>query len=287
MYHRLQDAIVEEFMFVPSLGARCATTQVVSPSQTIGLPVVEVRKISECGCTHTYTPYAPGTGNRVIGPVYVPYTLRVEKHARASETRQKNGKPVQLIKLVMHHTSLYKIISPRPHGCHQKWQYLGQYRPTSGPYSAFWVKKGRMFPKVALFQTPLSLGLFQKLSSGGAHFFRPLHPQDTHGVRGPRPPGHVSVLINLAPLWIKYALTPRTSYSPSPTPRTHCQQNTPPQDKKKVPAAHPPPENNFWNSPYACEHRGAGGSGDMLPREFCNYRPQKSTFPAFHLESEF
>ena len=32
---------------------------------------------------------------------------------------------------------------------------------------------------------------------GGAFFFRrPLHPQDTQGVRAPRPPGHVSALIN-------------------------------------------------------------------------------------------
>ena len=71
----------------------------------------------------------------------------------------------------------------------------------------------------------ITLGLFQNLSSGGwaTFFFRPLHPQDTHGVRAPRPPG----------LWIQYALTPRTSYPPAPTPRTHCQQNTlPPPDKK-------------------------------------------------------
>ena len=51
---------------------------------------------------------------------------------------------------------------------------------------------------------------------GGPHFFfRPLHPQDTHGVRAPWPPGHVSVFINPAPLRIKYALTPMTSYPPS------------------------------------------------------------------------
>ena len=31
---------------------------------------------------------------------------------------------------------------------------------------------------------------------GGGIFFRPLHPQDTHGVGAPRPPGHVSALIN-------------------------------------------------------------------------------------------
>ena len=34
----------------------------------------------------------------------------------------------------------------------------------------------------------------------------------------------------------------------APTPRTHQQNTLPPQDKK-VPAAHPPPEDNFWNSP--------------------------------------
>ena len=32
---------------------------------------------------------------------------------------------------------------------------------------------------------------------GGTFFFRPLHPQATHGVRAPRPPGHASALINL------------------------------------------------------------------------------------------
>ena len=41
------------------------------------------------------------------------------------------------------------------------------------------------------------LGLFQKLSWGATFFFRPLHPQDTRGVRAPRPPGHISALINL------------------------------------------------------------------------------------------
>ena len=66
---------------------------------------------------------------------------------------------------------------------------------------------------------------------------RPLHPQETHGVRAPQPPGHVSALINLAPLWIKYTLTPRTGYSP--TPRTRQRNTLPPKDKK-VPVAHPP-----------------------------------------------
>ena len=38
--------------------------------------------------------------------------------------------------------------------------------------------------------TKESLGLFQKLSSGGVGciFFRPLHPQDKHGVRAPPDP---------------------------------------------------------------------------------------------------
>ena len=49
-------------------------------------------------------------------------------------------------------------------------------------------------------------------------------------------PGHISALINPAPLWIKYALTPRTSYPHPLTPRTRRQQNTvPPQDKKVPP----------------------------------------------------
>ena len=77
------------------------------------------------------------------------------------------------------------------------------------------------------------LGLFQKLSSGGALFFRPLHTQDTHGVRAPRPPGHVSALINPAPLWSKYALTPRTSYPLPPPPSLGHVVNKPPPTGQK------------------------------------------------------
>ena len=42
------------------------------------------------------------------------------------------------------------------------------------------------------------LGLFQKLSSGrwATFFSDPSTPQDTHGVRAPRPPGQISALIN-------------------------------------------------------------------------------------------
>ena len=84
---------------------------------------------------------------------------------------------------------------------------------------------------------------------GGTFFFRPLHPQDTHGVRAPRPPGHVSALINLPHYGSNTPWPPGQVTSPPPTPRTHCQQNTlHPQDKKVFAA--PPPEDNFWNSPY-------------------------------------
>ena len=96
------------------------------------------------------------------------------------------------------------------------------------------------------------LGLFQKLSWGGhIFFFRSLHPQDKHGVRAPRPPGHVSALINQPHYGSNMPWPPGQVTPHPPTPRTSCQQNTlpPPQDKK-VPAAHPPPEDNFWNSPY-------------------------------------
>ena len=65
---------------------------------------------------------------------------------------------------------------------------------------------------------------------GAAFFFRPLHLQDTHGVGAPRPPGHVSALINPAPLWIKYALTPRTSYPP---PLGHFVNKTPSPHRTK------------------------------------------------------
>ena len=64
-------------------------------------------------------------------------------------------------------------------------------------------------------------------------FFRPLHPQDTHGVRVPRPAGHVSALINLSHYGSNTPWAPGQVTSPPPTPRTHCQKNTlHPQDKK-------------------------------------------------------
>ena len=87
----------------------------------------------------------------------------------------------------------------------------------------------------------LHLGLFQKLSWGGTFFFRPLHPQDTQGVGAPRPPGHVSALINPPHYGSNMPWPPGQVTPPSPTPRTHCQQNTlPPPPDKKVFAAPPP-----------------------------------------------
>ena len=69
--------------------------------------------------------------------------------------------------------------------------------------------------------------------AGAQFFFRPLHPQDTHGVRAPRPPGHVSALINLPHYGTNTPWPPGQVTSPPPTPWTHCQQNTlHPQDKK-------------------------------------------------------
>ena len=77
---------------------------------------------------------------------------------------------------------------------------------------------------------------------GGAHFFwRPLHPQDTHGVGAPPPPGHVSALINLPHYGSNMPWPPGQITPPSPTPRTYCQQNTLPPPDKKVSAAHPFP----------------------------------------------
>ena len=83
---------------------------------------------------------------------------------------------------------------------------------------------------------------------GGTFFFRLLHPQDTQPWGQSPPIPRTRKCFNYpAPLWIKYALTLRTSYpSTPPTPRTHCQQNTLPPPDKKVSA---PPQDNFWNSP--------------------------------------
>ena len=85
-------------------------------------------------------------------------------------------------------------------------------------------------------------------------FFRLLHPQDTHGVRAPQPPGHVSALINPPHYGSNMPWPPGQVTPPPPTPRTHCQQNTLPSTGQKSVCA-PPPEHNFWNSPYRYQLR--------------------------------
>ena len=88
------------------------------------------------------------------------------------------------------------------------------------------------------------------LGGGVSHiFFRPLHPQDTQGVRAPRPPGHINALIKPPHCGSNMPWPPGQVTPPPPTPRTHCQQNTLPPPDKKVFAA-PPPQDNFWNSPH-------------------------------------
>ena len=69
------------------------------------------------------------------------------------------------------------------------------------------------------------------LGGGALFFFRPLHPQDTHGVRAPRPPGHVSALINL-PHYGSNTHPPLLGHIVNKTPSTHrtkkCLRSPPP-----------------------------------------------------------
>ena len=77
---------------------------------------------------------------------------------------------------------------------------------------------------------------------GGPHFFfRPLHPQDTQGVRAPRPPGHVSALINPPHYGSNMPWPPGQVTPPPPPPLGHIVNKTPspPPDKKVF--APPPP----------------------------------------------
>ena len=75
---------------------------------------------------------------------------------------------------------------------------------------------------------------------GGTFFSDPSTPRTHMESEPPRLPGHISALINPTPLWIKYALTPRTSYPHSPTSRTRYQQNTSPHRTKKCLRPTPP-----------------------------------------------
>ena len=47
-------------------------------------------------------------------------------------------------------------------------------------------------------------------------------------------------------------LDPQDKLPHPPPPLGHVVNKTPSPPDKKVSAAHPPPEDNFWNSPYAC-----------------------------------
>ena len=77
----------------------------------------------------------------------------------------------------------------------------------------------------------------------------PPDPQDSSVNQTPPPPGHIIALINPRPTMDQIHRDPQDNLIPpppgqdwserSPTPQTHCQQNTLPQQDKKVPAAYP------------------------------------------------
>ena len=62
----------------------------------------------------------------------------------------------------------------------------------------------------------------------GGHFFfsDPSIPRTHMESEPPRPPGHVSALINLPHYGSNTPWPPGQVTSPPPTPQTHCQQNT-------------------------------------------------------------
>ena len=90
----------------------------------------------------------------------------------------------------------------------------------------------------------LSIRDVPEIILGGTFFFQtPPPPGHTWSQSPPpRPPGHVSALINLPHHGSNTPWPPgQVTSPPHPTPRTHCQQNTlHPQDKKVFAA--PPPQ---------------------------------------------
>ena len=93
----------------------------------------------------------------------------------------------------------------------------------------------------------LLLRAVPEIIPGGTFFFRPSTPRTHMESEPPRPPGHVSALINLPHYGSNTPWPPGQVTSPPPTPRTHCQQNTlPHRTKKCLRPTHP--EDNFWNS---------------------------------------
>ena len=85
---------------------------------------------------------------------------------------------------------------------------------------------------------------------GGAAFFsRPLHPQDTHGVRAPPTPR----TRKCCPTMDQICLDPQDKLPPPhPTPSDMSTKHPPPPTGQKS-ACGPPPQDNFWNSPNATQ----------------------------------
>ena len=100
-------------------------------------------------------------------------------------------------------------------------------------------------------------GCSRNYPRGGVFFQTPPPPGHVESEPpDPWPPGHVSALINPPHYGSNTPWPPGQGYRPpTPTPRTHCQQNIlHPQDKKGA-CGPPTPEDNFWNSPNAAPTR--------------------------------
>ena len=70
-------------------------------------------------------------------------------------------------------------------------------------------------------------------------FFRPLHPQDKHGMRAPWPPGHVSALIN-PPHYGSNMPWPAGQVTSHPSDKVST-KHPPPTGQKSVCSPPPPP----------------------------------------------
>ena len=92
-------------------------------------------------------------------------------------------------------------------------------------------------------------GCSKNYSQGGHFFFPdPSTPRTHMESEPPRPPGHVSALINLPHYGSNTPWPPGQVTSPPP-PLGHIVNKTPSTHRTKVFAPPPPPEDNFWNSP--------------------------------------
>ena len=146
------------------------------------------------------------------------YTLEVWQKYHSRTERVKTFNQVNVSLSYLHGIDLKLIVEPQS----------GQKMGTILIVVLSWTRKVQQTMQRCE-KHQLHLGLFQKLSSWRGTFF----------CLPPPPPGHISALINPAPLWIKYALTPRTSY-PSP-PLRHGVNKTPPTGQKSACSPpHPP-----------------------------------------------